>query len=66
MTVQELFQKAVHSPAFWNELKKDPAKAFKDAGVKATPEQLQSLKQLNYQALDAVATAFGGGSGNIT
>jgi TRAP-type C4-dicarboxylate transport system substrate-binding protein len=66
MTVQELFDKAVHNSAFWNELRKDPAKAFKDAGVKATPEQLQSLKHLNYQALEAVASAFGGGAGNIT
>jgi hypothetical protein len=66
MTVQELFDKALHDPAFWKELRKDPSKAFKEAGVKVTPEQLQSLKKLDYKALEGVAEAFGGGGRIIT
>ncbi len=67
MTVQELFEKALHNSKFWKELSKDPAKALQTAGVKATAEQVAALKQLNYEALDEVATAFGGGgTGNIT
>jgi hypothetical protein len=67
MTVQELFEKALYNSKFWKELSKDPAKALQAAGVKATADQVASLKQLNYEALDEVATAFGGGgTGNIT
>lgn len=66
MTVQELFNRAVSDKLFWKELQKDPAKAFKDAGVTVTPEQLRDLKKLNYRVLEEVAVAFGSGSGNIT
>ena len=67
MTVQELFEKALHDPKFWKELSQDPSKALASAGLKATPGQVAALKQLNYKALDEVATAFGGGgTGNIT
>ena len=65
MTVQELFEKALHDPAFWSELQKDPAKAFKEVHQKVTPEQLKSLKSLNYNALEEVATAFGAGANTI-
>jgi hypothetical protein len=66
MTVQELFDKALCDLAFWKELKKDPAQAFKKAGVKVTPEQLNSLRKLDYKAIEAVAKAFGGGERSIT
>jgi len=62
MTVQELFEKALHDPAFWSELQKDPAKAFKEVHQELTPEQLKSLEPLNYHALEEVATAFGAGA----
>jgi hypothetical protein len=65
MTVDELFEKALRDPAFWDELQKDPAKAFRDAHIKVTPTQVQALKPLNYDALEAVASAFGS-TGNVT
>jgi hypothetical protein len=61
MNIHELFVKALHNQAFWNELKKDPAKAFKDAGIKVTPQQLEAVKNLNYPSLETVATSFGPG-----
>jgi TRAP-type C4-dicarboxylate transport system substrate-binding protein len=60
MTVEEVFAKALHNKAFWDELQKDPAKAFKEAGVKINDRQLDSLKRLDYKALEAVADAFAG------
>jgi hypothetical protein len=59
MTVEELFARAVHNRAFWDELQKDPVKAFKEVGVKIDDRQLASLKKLDYKALEAVAEAFG-------
>ncbi|MGD0180500.1 MAG: Os1348 family NHLP clan protein [Terriglobales bacterium] len=66
MTVQELFEKALHDPKFWKELSQDPSKALTSAGLKATPGQVAALKQLNYKALDEVATAFGAHGTGIT
>ena len=60
MTVEEVFAKALHNKAFWDELQKDPAKAFKEAGVKLDDRQLASLRKLDYKALEAVAEAFAG------
>ena len=59
MTVEELFARAVHNQGFWEELQKDPAKAFKEVGVAIDDRQLASLKKLDYKALEAVAEAFG-------
>ena len=60
MTVEEVFAKALHNKAFWDELQKDPAMAFKEAGVMINERQLDSLKKLDYKALEAVAEAFSG------
>jgi hypothetical protein len=60
MTVEELFAKALHNKTFWDELQKDPVKAFKEVGVKIDDRQLASLKKLDYKALEAVAEAFAG------
>jgi TRAP-type C4-dicarboxylate transport system substrate-binding protein len=60
MTVEEVFAKALHNKAFWDELQKDPAKAFKEAGAAINERQLDSLKKLDYKALEAVAEAFSG------
>jgi hypothetical protein len=60
MTVEEVFAKALHNKTFWNELQKDPAKAFKETGVMLNERQLNSLKKLDYKALEAVAEAFSG------
>jgi hypothetical protein len=51
---------------FFKQLQTDPARALQSIGVKATPNQLASLKQLNYKSLLDVATAFGGTAANIT
>ena len=64
MDIHELFTKALHNEAFWKELKKDPVKAFQNAGIKTTSQQIDSVKQLNYESLEKVATAFS--SGNVT
>ena len=66
MDLQQLIEKALHDEAFFKQLQTDPAKALQSAGVKATPNQLGSLKQLNYKSLMDVATAFGGTAANIT
>jgi TRAP-type C4-dicarboxylate transport system substrate-binding protein len=58
MTVEELFARAVHNKAFWDELKKDPANAFREAGLKVDQRQVDSLKKLDFKALEAVAEAF--------
>jgi hypothetical protein len=60
MTVEEVFAKALHDKAFWDELQKDPAKAFKHAGQMINDRQVNSLKKLDYKALEAVAEAFSG------
>jgi TRAP-type C4-dicarboxylate transport system substrate-binding protein len=62
MEIHELFARALHNQDFWNKLKKDPARAFKEAGIDATPQQIEAVKQLNYAALERIATVFGGGS----
>jgi hypothetical protein len=60
MTVEEVFAKALHNRVFWDELQKDPARAFMEAGVKINQRQLDSLKKLDFKALEAVAEAFAG------
>ena len=62
MTLQQLVDKILNDPGFWNELKKDPAKALRGIGEKPTPEQLKALKELNYQALQDLGSAFAGQS----
>jgi len=62
--IHELFTKVLHNEAFWKELKEDPVKAFQNARIKTTPQQIDSVKQLNYESLEKVATAFA--SGNVT
>jgi hypothetical protein len=66
MKIQQLFEKALHDEAFFDQLQSDPAKALQSVGVKATPEQIASLKELRFKALRDVASAFGGGSDTIT
>ena len=65
MTLQQLINKVLSDPKFWNELRKDPGKALRDAGEAPTPEQIKSLKEVNYKALQDVGSAFAGG-GTIT
>jgi hypothetical protein len=66
MDLQRLVEKALHDEVFFKQLQTDPARALQSIGVKATPNQLASLKQLNYKSLLDVATAFGGTAANIT
>jgi hypothetical protein len=65
MTLQQLINKVLNDAAFFNELRKDPVKAFQGTGEKLTPEQIKALKEVNYKALQDVAAAFAGG-GSIT
>jgi hypothetical protein len=62
MTLQQLIDTILNDPGFWNELKKDPAKAVQGLGQNLTPEQLRALKELNYRALQDVGSAFAGQS----
>jgi hypothetical protein len=66
MTIEQLFEKAAHDKAFFEQLQADPAKALQGAGTKATPAQLAALKEVRYKALVDVATAFGSSATNIT
>jgi len=66
MTTEQLFDKAAHDKAFFEQLKADPAEALQGAGVKATPEQLAALKHVHYKNLVDVATAFGSSAANFT
>jgi hypothetical protein len=65
MTLQQLVDRVLSDPKFWNALRKDPAKALRDAGEKPTPEQIKALKEVNYKALQDIGAAFAG-SGTIT
>lgn len=65
MTLQQLINKVLNDPKFWNELRKDPGKALRDVGEAPTPEQIKALKEVNYKALQDVGSAFAGG-GTIT
>lgn len=60
MTLQQLINKILSDPGFWNDLKKDPAKALRGIGENPTPEQLKALKELNYKALQDLGSAFAG------
>ena len=65
MTLQQLINKVLSDPKFWNELRKDAGKALRQIGEKPTPEQIKALKEVNYKALQDVGAAFAGG-GTIT
>jgi hypothetical protein len=60
MTLQQLINKVLNDPAFFTQLKKDPAKALQGTDEKLTPEQIKALKELNYKALEDVGAAFAG------
>ena len=66
MNVEQLFEKPVCHEAFFNQLQSEPAKALHAIKVHATPDQIASLLHLNYKSLLDVATAFHGGSADIT
>jgi hypothetical protein len=65
MTLENLVNKVLGDPGFWNELRKNPGKASRVAGEKLTAEQIKALKGLNYGSLQDLAMAFDGG-GAIT
>jgi len=56
---EELVDKAIEDPKFYKELKKDPAAALSKSGLTATPEQIEALRQLNYDYLEAAAKSLG-------
>jgi hypothetical protein len=44
---------------FYEQLKRDPESALREHGVKPSSEQIEALKNLNYEYLEEVAEAFG-------
>jgi len=58
MTIEELFKKALYDPTFFDELGKDPEKAFDRIGVAVNKVQIEKLKNLDYKVLKEVAQAF--------
>jgi len=57
MTFEELVDKVLHEPGFYGQLKDNPEKALKNAGVTAKPELVKALKSVNFDSLKRVAHA---------
>jgi hypothetical protein len=56
---EDLVEKAIDDPKFYEELKKDPAAALSKSGLTAEPEQIEALKKLDYDYLEEVAKSLG-------
>jgi hypothetical protein len=63
MNLQQLVNKVMSDPNFFEQLKSNPAAALSSQGAKPTPEQIEALKKINYKSLVDVAVAFGGSTG---
>jgi hypothetical protein len=57
MKFADLVHKVLNEPGFYSQLKDNPGKALKNAGVTPTPELVQSLKSIDYDSLKRVAHA---------
>jgi hypothetical protein len=57
ITFQLLVDKSLNQPGFFDNLKRDPAKTLKAAGLAATPPIILALKNLDYDAIQNVALA---------
>ncbi len=54
--LHSLAGKALAEPDFRKKLMDDPEEAIKETGVELTPEQMQALKQMDKNQLDAELT----------
>jgi hypothetical protein len=59
LNFEELVDKAIDDPGFYKELKKNPAEALSKIGLTAEPNQIEALKQINYDYLEEVAKSLG-------
>lgn len=59
MNLRELVDRAMDDRKFYEQLKRDPESALREHGVKPSSEQIEALKNLNYEYLEEVAEAFG-------
>jgi hypothetical protein len=57
MKFEDLVHKVLHEPGFYSQLKDNPEKALKNAGVTPKPEMVQALKAIDYDSLKRVAHA---------
>ncbi len=57
MKFEDLVGKVLHEPGFYSQLKDNPEKALRNAGVEPKPELVQALKSINYDSLKRVAHA---------
>ena len=55
MKFEDLVDKVLHEPGFYGQLKDNPEKALKNAGVTATPAMVQALKAIDFDSLKRVA-----------
>jgi hypothetical protein len=56
---EDLVEKAIEDPKFYEELKKDPAAALSKCGLTADSEQIEALKKVDYDYLEEVAKSLG-------
>jgi hypothetical protein len=59
MKFEDLVDKVLHDPGFYSQLKDNPEKALKNAGMEPKPPLVQALKGINYDSLKKVAHATG-------
>lgn len=64
--IRQFVDKVMDDAEFFKALQVDPAAALSDAGIDATPQQIDALKKINYESLRAVAKAFGPGREIVT
>lgn len=57
MNVRQLVDKMMDDREFYNKLKQDPAAALAEHNL--TPEQVEALKNIDYDHLEHVARLFG-------
>lgn len=58
LNFQEASNVALFDQAFVNALLQDPVRALRDAGIEATEELLDALKQVDLASLGATVEAF--------
>jgi hypothetical protein len=65
ITFEVLVQKSLQQPGFFEDLKRNPAKTLKAAGLAPTPEVIKALRALDYDAIQNVALACDPATGPI-
>ena len=57
-TFSDLVKRVLDDPAFRADLRRNPEKALKEAGVEATPAMIDALKAFSWKSAERVAKAF--------